>query len=61
MSPRALSNDIGAEKFAAVSALARPTGTAPVRYEAANDTVAVERMDILARRRRRQHRRELRS
>ena len=61
MSPRAQLSDVGAELFAPVAALARPTGTAPVRYKAANDTVAVERMDLLARRRRRQNRRDLRS
>jgi hypothetical protein len=61
MSPRAQFSDFGAETFAPVAALARPTGSAPVRYQPANDTVAVDRMDLLARRRRRQSRREQRS
>lgn len=60
MSPRARFSDTGAD-FAPVAALARHTTGTPVRYQPANDTVAVERMDILARRRRRQNRRELRS
>ncbi|MBA3069302.1 MAG: hypothetical protein FP825_12600 [Hyphomonas sp.] len=61
MSPRAQFSDLGAKIFAPVAALARPTGSAPVRYQPANDTVAVDRMDLLARRRRRQSRREQRS
>ena len=61
MSPRAQTSDLEAKAFVQVAALARQTGTAPVRYQPANDTVAVERMDLLARRRRRQNRRELRS
>ena len=61
MSPRAHLSDLGAEVFVPVAALARHTGSAPVRYEPANDTVAVERIDILARRRRRQNRVEHRS
>ncbi len=56
MSPRARFSDIGAEVLEPVAALARQAGTAPVRLKAANDTVAVERIDILARRRRRQNR-----
>ena len=61
MSPRAQLTDLGAEASAPVAALARQTGTALVRYKPANDTVAVERIDLLARRRRRQNRREHRS
>ncbi len=61
MSPRARFSDIGADVLEPVAALARHTGTAPVRYKPANDTVAVERMDILTRRRRRQSRIERRS
>lgn len=61
MSPRAQLNDLGAEASAPVAALARQAGSALVRFKPANDTVAVERMDLLARRRRRQNRREHRS
>lgn len=61
MSPRARFSDIGDEVLEPVAALARPAGTAPVRLKAANDTVAVERMNILARRRRRQTRFALRA
>lgn len=61
MSPRAQLIDLGAEASAPVAALARQTGSALVRFKPANDTVAVERMDLLARRRRRQNRREHRS
>jgi hypothetical protein len=61
MSPRAQLSDLEAQVFVPVVALARQTGTAPIRYQPANDTVAVERMDLLARRRRRQNRRDLRS
>ncbi|MDP1556827.1 MAG: hypothetical protein Q8L84_15315 [Hyphomonas sp.] len=61
MYPRARFSDIGAEAFAPVAALARPTGTAPVRYQPANDTEVGDRMDLLTRRRRRQNRHEQRS
>ncbi len=56
MSPRARFSDIGAEAFDPVAALARPTGTAPVRYQPANDTEVGGRIDLLARRRRRHNR-----
>lgn len=61
MYPRAQVSDIGAETFVPVAALARHTGTAPVRYQPANDTGASERFDLLVRRRRRQNRIEHRS
>ena len=41
MSPRAQTSDLEAKAFVQVAALARQTGTAPVRYQPANDTVAV--------------------
>lgn len=56
MSPRARLSDKGAKAFAPVAALARPAGTAPVRYKPANDTEAGGRIDLLARRRRRHNR-----
>ena len=61
MSPRARFSDPGVQVLAPIAALARPTGSTPARYEPANDTVAAGRMDLLARRRRRQNRYELRS
>ncbi|MCU0730301.1 MAG: hypothetical protein MUE84_01805 [Hyphomonas sp.] len=61
MSPRARFSDIGGEVLEPVAALARPAGTPPVRIKAANDTVATGRIDILARRRRRQNRFALRA
>lgn len=61
MSPRARFSDIGSEVLEPVAALARPAGTPPVRIKAANDTVAAGRIDILARRRRRQNRFALRA
>lgn len=56
MYPRAQVSDIGAETFAPVAALARFTGTAPVRHQPANDTGASERFNLLVRRRRRHSR-----
>lgn len=59
MSPRARFSDI--EVLEPVAALAPSAGKTPLRIKAANDTVAAERIDILARRRRRQNRFALRA
>lgn len=61
MSPRARFSDLGVEVLAPVGALALTSGSASLRTSPANDTSATGRLDLLAQRRRRQNRRELRS